>query len=519
MKDKPSISTGTDMSSLVSDPSDKVVIRNMQGAEDKDRQEIETRQKKLDDLKTPEMPKMPEAPKPVDYTTDPMKTWGSAAMMIGTLGSLLTRQPLVTALNSATAVNKAASVGDAAAYKSAVDKWKADSDYALKLSAFDVDRYKEAISQGESGIRAYAALSKNDTAKAALEMRQNEQNHKDLERQHKDMEDSQKNFLRNAEITQAKLETADWKKNNPTASASETSEAAAKIAKENLGKDTGFSDKQYDNFKKSPESNMLADAAADGMPITDLVRGRGKESEAKLTAIERLALERHPGLDLAQSRANYGSQKAAIKAWGTGKQGDNVTAINTSVQHLDLLRQLGSALENDDTQAINSIRNKYKEAFGSDIPTNFDAAKLVVSSEVSKATIGGVGAAHEREELAEKIKNAESPAQLTGAIDTYMGLLAGRLDSMELQYKNSTGKEDFQDHLLPATKNALSKKAAKSLGGTSTGSNPESPLPPPKQGERVEVGSYHDLGADGIWQYTGDGTGVEGWTKYAGKGK
>ena len=163
------------------------IIQRAKDASDDLQQKIGEKVQHMDTLKVPSRPEMPVAPKQSDYSTDPMQTFGSSAMWLATFGSLLTRTPLTTALNSAAAVNKAASTKDATAFKNAFDKWKVDSDYALKLSQYDVENYKAALSKDEAEIRAYASSSKNETAMLALEAKMSEHNAKMAEKQVKGM--------------------------------------------------------------------------------------------------------------------------------------------------------------------------------------------------------------------------------------------------------------------------------------------------------------------------------------------
>ena len=65
-------------------------------------------------------PPPPEARAP----QDPMKAWGSSAMILSALGSMFTRTPLTTAMNSAAGVMKAYREGDQDAMNYEYSKWK-----------------------------------------------------------------------------------------------------------------------------------------------------------------------------------------------------------------------------------------------------------------------------------------------------------------------------------------------------------------------------------------------------------
>ena len=82
--------------------------------------------KKMDSEKLPPPPEMKAAPNAKDYQTNPMETYGSAAMFLATFGSLLTKHPLTSALNSGAAVMNAAQKKDSDSFNNALKQWKND---------------------------------------------------------------------------------------------------------------------------------------------------------------------------------------------------------------------------------------------------------------------------------------------------------------------------------------------------------------------------------------------------------
>lgn len=162
----------------------------------------------------------------------------------------------------------------------------------------------------------------------------------------------------------------------------------------------------------------------------------------------------------------WGKRNAGEKAFGTGKQSDTVRSIGTAYRHLDTLSQLGEALANGDTQVINRVANTVSAQMGGAPPTTFDAAKQIVAAEVVKAITATGGGVKERTAAEERISSASSPAQLAGIInDAYKPLLEGQLTGFRQQYKNSTGKEDFDEKFMPK---AAEKSPAGSDGTTKT---------------------------------------------------
>lgn len=166
--------------------------------------------------------------------------------------------------------------------------------------------------------------------------------------------------------------------------------------------------------------------------------------------------------DISQFAAKFKETGAAETAFGTGKQGNAVRSFNVAISHLDTLADLGKALGNNDVQALNSLKNKFKTQFGSEVPTDFNAAKRIVADEIVKAVTGAAGALGDREQAEQQINAAQSPQQLAGVIQTYKKLMAGQLQGLRQQYEQSTGRTDFDDLL---SSNAKTELEAPSGGG------------------------------------------------------
>ena len=141
----------------------------------------------------------------------------------------------------------------------------------------------------------------------------------------------------------------------------------------------------------------------------------------------------------------------ATKDFATGKNGNTVRSLNVAVNHLDTLGQLSDALNNNDINLFNKIGNTYAQQTGNPIPTNFNAAKKIVADEIVKGIVGSGGSVSDREEAANTINAANSPAQLKGVIDTYKQLLGGQLSGLKQQYETTTGKKDFNKFISPNT--------------------------------------------------------------------
>lgn len=183
----------------------------------------------------------------------------------------------------------------------------------------------------------------------------------------------------------------------------------------------------------------------------------GTARSAAALAAQKYA-EEHPNAtaeDIAKFAADFARENRGAVAFGTGKQGDAVRSFNVGIAHLNTLDGLVEGLDNGDIQTLNRFKQKFKEEFGSSAPTNFDAAKAIVGDEIIKAVVGGGGALADRENAANQISRAKSPAQLRGVIKTYKELMGGQLKGLKKQYGDATGRTDFDDHLMPDTKREL----------------------------------------------------------------
>jgi hypothetical protein len=155
------------------------------------------------------------------------------------------------------------------------------------------------------------------------------------------------------------------------------------------------------------------------------------------------------------NKIDVATKTKAAKDFSTGQQGKQVNAFNTAIDHLATMDKLSDALANSDIKLINSLGNTVAKQTGQPAPTNFDAAKQIVTAEVIKAVVASGGGVTERQEAERNFASANSPAQLKGIIQTYKKLLGGQLNSLNLQYKNTTGKTDFESKLTPAAQTEL----------------------------------------------------------------
>lgn len=160
--------------------------------------------------------------------------------------------------------------------------------------------------------------------------------------------------------------------------------------------------------------------------------------------------------NIVSAKQDVGVQTKAVKDFSTGVQGKQVNAFNTAIDHLSTMDKLTDALQGGDVKAFNSIANTVARQTGQPAPTNFDAAKQIVTAEIIKAVVASGGGVRERQEAENNFAAANSPAQLKGVINTYKQLLGGQLNSLGLQYENTTGRKDFDKKLTGDAKKEFS---------------------------------------------------------------
>lgn len=158
----------------------------------------------------------------------------------------------------------------------------------------------------------------------------------------------------------------------------------------------------------------------------------------------------------------YATESALNRYFVAGKGGENIRTLNTAVSHLALLRQLSDALGNGDVRLWNGLRQSYARATGNPAPVDFDMLRDSLAGEMARVFTGVGATQQEIAEITGPISNSNSPAQLSGAIDTAQAAMNSRLTALKQQY--AAGRQG-----LPAFQGA----------GASGNQPPASPAGPP----------------------------------------
>lgn len=441
----------------------------------------------------PEIAPPQPAPQPTDRTS-PLQAFGSFASALAIFGGLLTRQPLKASLRAATGAINATKQADNEAAQRAYDEWKIQSEYADKLSRWQIDRYKMAMQQYGANqeqlfgaLRALSAEDQNEVMRHGIatgDLRVVSNILSDWQRVTDDHKLAVANLdkIASDRLLRFPIEEAakDYKKALLSGTPAEIEAARRKM----LDAQRDYNDTvrrpeidpkkiAFEQFlKEHPNANFqeLSDAIRKMSPSgadmnPDAIQAMAKLiAEGKMAPLSSFALRTNWGplvmaevqkINPSYTGTEYGQHQTAARAFGTGRQGDAIRSMNVSIAHLDTLSELADALQSGNTQAINRISQEVAVQTGQSAPTNFDAARMIIGQEVVKAIIGGGGGVTERLQAAENINRAQSPDQLKGVIQTTKKLLAGQLGGLKRQYEHTTGFDDFEELLSPEAKREL----------------------------------------------------------------
>lgn len=293
---------------------------------------------------------MPKAPEPKQ--TDAMQVWGSAAMTLAAVGSLLTRQPLTTAMNAAASVMKAAKANDMEEAKQQFEVWKANSELAIKQQNFQMEAYKAALSKASTDSRtaiaeftAYAHAFGDNTAVEVAKQRHVDAVERllaDRDKQFERMQEKMPDIIKAKEFTVA-FKSPEFQKKL----------SEAKSPEEKMGLIAGLtSGMSQEDMDFSSQQRLAGDTTAYQN------QGRGKDGAARLAAMQAntARLARQQGL----TGADLASRDAAFQGIKAGFRTVDITAarIGLGVAELQKLepqvRQASEALKRSGYPTLNA---------------------------------------------------------------------------------------------------------------------------------------------------------------------
>lgn len=143
--------------------------------------------------------------------------------------------------------------------------------------------------------------------------------------------------------------------------------------------------------------------------------------------------------------ASFQVPKDVLKWATTGEGGKMAGAFNTAMQHADLLEQAARALNNGDQQTLNSLKNRFKNEFGSTGPVNARAIADAYTREVTKMLSGGHLTDSEIGTIGATLDpSRQSLDQVLGVIGAYKSLAGSKMNILYNQFqKGMQGQPNF----------------------------------------------------------------------------
>lgn len=267
-------------------------------------------------------PKFEPVPSPTVKSTDPKEMWGSSAMWLAGIASLMTRTPLTTAMNAAAGVLKGYRDGDVAAANQAFQTWKVASENAVKAHEFEQESYKEAL--GDLDRRTQFRERQSSTEAAADErervaqlnavgrslqdtfmahVKSTEEAQRMLEARERHADSMAENGLKLVQEHAVMQAMAEWKKQNPNADALAQAHELSKIMYETspgADKERSKLDAKLDEVYNDPtkkqtlvgkyDSSIAGKASANADTAAGIIRDLAKDHDIRNNPAKQLGL-------------------------------------------------------------------------------------------------------------------------------------------------------------------------------------------------------------------------------------
>lgn len=462
--------------------------------------------------------KPPPTPEQIPYKapqqTNPAEEWGSLAMLFATFGSLLTRKPMLTALTAATSVLDAYKKNDTAAADQAFKVWQVSTKNAMELANYQQRAYQQAMSnitrreqvntsggaaQERAAMAEMTALSHQFKDPVMLQLAQDrgvmgmqkeldrrETQQTKLEQQNTKLTAMQEKQVKLQELQadpefQEMLRTGDSVGMLTRLVEIDPEKYAAQLAK---AKASPYGQKVDE---KDPAFKSQIDALGSYTQQPPTSYAMRTPYNQKLMAAVR---EKYPDFD----PKNYAAAQRALNQFTGGPEARTVRSLNTVHQHIETLEKLGDDLAQGDLPAFNKLANDFAARTGQPAPTNWEAAKELVSNEIAKAVSGtNASALADRENLRKVLDAGQSPAQREESIGTFKDLIRGQLGSLEKQYEATTYRKDFDRFLSPTTAQFFGQREG-TKGGAKPAAEEES-----SGGREAELNGKRIVVKDGKW--------------------
>ena len=251
--------------------------------------------------------------------------------------------------------------------------------------------------------------------------------------------------------------------------------------------------------------------------VKSIIAGNENAAGRNLQKLLPLAALIEPGF----TQQTYQTRLALAKSYTSGKQFNEIQAINTVSGHLADLANAADKLNNFESlgplnKPLNMLTGAYRDMAQDSRVSDFNTVKQAVSNELSKAYRGGHVTEGDVREWQSNINSIQTPEQLRTVIGRLNELLASKRQALEDGWKQGMGANPLPNEFRAESERARERfnaVAGWSVGGAAppspglgmrAGASPQTPLPAsgkvpvrtatnPQTGERVA-----DYG-DGKW--------------------
>lgn len=164
---------------------------------------------------------------------------------------------------------------------------------------------------------------------------------------------------------------------------------------------------------------------------------------------------------------NPGKRMATAKAFASGKEAQQVNALNTVIGHLESLSKATDAMGNTWSPAFNSVKNWISAQRGKPEVKDFEATKKAVVDELTRVWRGTGGSEGDIKTWSVSLDAANSPEQLHAVVAKIGELLESKLSALDDQYKEGMGTiAQGRQMLTPKSRQTLDKLEQKTGTGT-----------------------------------------------------
>jgi muramidase (phage lysozyme) len=395
---------------------------------------------------------------PVYQPTDAFAGFGGILMALAAFAGGRSAQPLTASLNAMSGMIEGMNTSNHEAFDRSYKIWDKQTGYALKLVDIqnqDIRNILEdqRMADAEKSAHLQTVFSAYQMDQAAAALRQGDMQkvwgiYESSERMAREARDSKVRIDDLAERKRADLAREkeseryhDIISNRPT-----TGNVSQQIH-----------DDLIEEWQSKPENAGKAVPPEVDRDAWTQSRGTGTPRSGTAMAVAQFKKDfrektgRDPNADeIVRFNAKQASDISLERAFGSGREAQEVKSLNTVAQHLELEQEAANALKNHDLPRLNQINNMLRTELGAPEVTTFDAARSLASAEVARSVIGGQSAVADREHFRDIISGAQSPEQLAKAFDEVRSFIGGRANSLRQQYAKGDKEREtaFENEML-----------------------------------------------------------------------